>query len=149
MTEANNQEIDLSTINFQPLDEDGAEGKRKPIPTGLKIETATIADMKAYPPHPNAAEKGVTHQLRLRIVPGEGSKYDQDVWLNVAYKEGQNPHAKSTHFAVNAAVWPKVDDRVGKVPTDWIGEEISLMTVPDTSPKGEPYTKIIPMPLGN
>jgi len=148
MTEANT-EIDISTINFQPLDEDGAEGKRKPIPTGLKIDSATIADMKAYPPHPQAAEKGVTHQLRLRIVPGEGSKYDQDVWLNVAYKEGANPHAKSTHFAVNAAVWPKVEDRVGKVPTDWIGEEISLMTVPDTNPQGDAYTKIIPMPLGN
>jgi hypothetical protein len=41
-----------------------------------------------------------------------------------------------------------MEDRVGKVPTDWIGEQIAVMTVPDTKPDGEPYTKIIPMPIG-
>lgn len=148
MTEQDTQEIDLNSINFTPLDRAAAEGKQKPIPPGLKINGATIADMKAYPPHPQAAEKGVTHQLRLRITPDEGEQYAQDIWLGVAFKEGQNPHPKSTHFKVNEAVWPNIDDREGKVPTDWVGERISLMTVPDTNPKGEPYTKIIPLPLG-
>lgn len=148
MTETQNEQIDISTINFTPLDQDAASGKAAAIPPGLKINGATIADMKAYPPHPNAAEKGVTHQLRLRITPDEGEQYTQDIWLGVAFKEGQNPHPKSTHFKVNEAVWADVDDRVGKVPTDWLGERIALMTVPDTNPKGEPYTKIVPLALG-
>jgi hypothetical protein len=147
MTEANN-EIDISTINFQPLDELGAAGKKPPVPTGLKIDVLTIGEFRVYPPHPDSAKKGVTHSLRVPLTPAEGSKYKETMMLNVAYKEGGTPHGKSTWFALNAAVWPKMEDRVGKVPTDWIGEQIAVMTVPDTKPDGEPYTKIIPMPLG-
>lgn len=146
MSETANEQIDLSTINFTPLDEAAAEGKKKPIPTGLKIEEATIEDMTAYPAHPKSS---ADYSLRLKLVPAEGSSYTNVIYLSVAYTEGKDPHPKSTMFAVNAAVWPNVDDRVGKVPTDWIGERVSILTVPDTNPDGEPYTKIIPMPLGS
>jgi len=136
----------IEELNFTPLSDAGAEGKpepREPLPQMQQWKGCTITGLKAYDPFPDPdAKNPVTKRLCLTI--DTAGQHPEPVLFYLNWWEGQSPNEKSTWHQVNCAVWPKVDDRKGKVPTDWIGEQVMIMTVP--ADKDPNKTKVILKP---
>ena len=114
----------------------GASGQRDLLPAGT-YETVEIKNLEEMELNERDRENNNMARLRCDMVDlNSGQEFAR--YVNVKQGKESNPHPMSTHFQIMAALWPKVEDRVGKTFRDWIGAKMQVIVFHVTNDQGNP-----------
>jgi len=128
--------LNPNTVLDSSISERGATGQRELIPAGT-YEGCEISEVVPLELNQKDIENGNEARLKLTFVcrAKKGTpKFDR--YLNIKKGKLANPHPLSTHFKILAALWPRIQDRVGKTFRDWIGEQVTVSVFHVTNEQG-------------
>ena len=114
----------------------GASGQRDLLPAGT-YENVEIKNLEEMELNERDRENNNMARLRCDMVDTETSQAFAR-YVNIKKGKESNPHPMSTHFQIMAALWPKVEDRVGKTFRDWIGARLQVVVFHITNDQGQP-----------
>ena len=123
----------------------GASGQRDLLPAGTyaSVEITNLEEMEL---NERDRENNNIARLRCDMVDTE-TKQQFARYVNVKKGKESNPHPMSTHFQIMAALWPNVEDRVGKSFRDWIGQKLQVVVFHITNDQGNPAEDVRYTPL--
>jgi hypothetical protein len=114
----------------------GASGQRDLLPAGT-YKSVEIKNLEEMELNERDRENNNIARLRCDMVDLDtGLEFAR--YVNVKKGKEANPHPMSTHFQIMAALWPKVEDRVGKTFRDWIGAKLEVVVFHITNDQGNP-----------
>lgn len=127
--------IDNSILD-QSITERGATGQRELIPAGA-YEQCEVSNLEPMELNQKDQENGNEARLKVTFTClGKPDKPSLVRYVNVKRGKATNPHPKSTHFQILAALFPEIGARVGKSFRDWIGEVLTINVFHKTNDQG-------------
>lgn len=124
----------MKDILGHALSERAAQGRRELTPQGT-YEGCEISNMEVMPPNEMDEKNGNAARVKVTFLhPASGMQFDR--YINIKIGKEANPHPRSNHFKIMAAVFPNVEQRTGKSLRDVIGKQVTIVVTHDIDDTG-------------